>query len=207
MRGIELAAASAARNHGLPPAAARGSGRRSGQPGSRGGFTLVEAIASVVVVATLASVGSAVMYAAIGAYRSAAETLQLHEEVSTAMETITRVLREIPRDSGSPEPAPAISQVSSTAIAFAGSSSLSLTGMQLRLVQGGQPFRTLLENVSALTIRCYDADNALLPATLAGSDCRAIRRVSVEVTVRRGGVAETLRTRVFIRSLAGESGS
>jgi hypothetical protein len=58
----------------------------------------------------------------------------------------------------------------------------------------------LLTDVTACTIATFDEDNAPLGASLAGVACDDIRRVSVSVTVTRGGVSETLRTKVFIRA-------
>ena len=62
---------------------------------------------------------------------------------------------------------------------------------------------TLMTDVTALTITGYDDGGPLVgdPDTVVGScPCGTIRRIAVDVTAERGGITESLRFKVFIRS-------
>ena len=56
-------------------------------------------------------------------------------------------------------------------------------------------------DVTAFTVQSYDQDNGVLANPLTGAACDDIRRVVLEVTVQRNGVTESLRTKIFIRSM------
>jgi prepilin-type N-terminal cleavage/methylation domain-containing protein len=161
------------------------------------GFTLVEALATIVVIGVLGSVTSSVMYAGVSSYRDAALRLQVHQEVSTAMEFVASELRRIPVTAG---PAPAVTLVTPNSIAW-GTSSLSVAGGNLHWVDSGEPVTTLLTDVTAFDVQCFDESNIALATTLAGTATAPIRRVQVAITVTRQGIAETLRMRVFLRNL------
>jgi prepilin-type N-terminal cleavage/methylation domain-containing protein len=164
------------------------------------GFTMVEAIATLAVLGVLASVSANLIYAATTAYRDAATKAQLADEVSVAMNRIVRRLTSVDRDTTASVVAPRISSVTPTSIAWNGNYSLTLTSGQLLLVENGSTSRVLLDNVTAFSVSAYDESNAALAGTLSGAATQPVRRLQVQVTAQRSGVAQTIRTKVFIRA-------
>lgn len=167
---------------------------------TRRGFTLVEAIAAMLIVAVLGSVSSVVIYTAVASYRDASVKAQLHGEASSAYDRLVRALWSIPRDTSASVVAPQVSTVTATSIAWGGNWSLTLSGTQLMLVENGGASKSILNNVTSFTIQTYNESNTALAASLSGAATQAIRRIQLQVTVGREGQTETLRTRVFIRS-------
>jgi prepilin-type N-terminal cleavage/methylation domain-containing protein len=166
----------------------------------RRGFTLVETIAALVVVAAIGSVTSGIIYSAINSYRDASTTAQLHNDCSSAFDRLSKALWSIPRDSTATIVAPQVSSVTATSISWGGNWSLALNGTQLMLTEAGGTARPILENVTSFTLSCFDESNSALAASLSGSATQAIRRVQLQVTVARQGITHGLRSRVFIRS-------
>ena len=166
----------------------------------RPAFTLVEAVAVMVVLAVIGSVSSSIIHAAVRAYRDTTVRARLHEEAAAAMSRVITELRRIPLDPSAGAAAPLITSVTPSSMAWGVNSTLSASSGTLQYVDAGAPAATLATDVSALTIRCYDQNNALLGASLSGSACAPIRRISVELSLSSGGVTETLRARAFIRS-------
>ncbi len=171
------------------------------------GFTLIELIATIVVLAVLGSITSLLILNAVDGYSEAATSAQLHGEASIALDRAVRELRKIELDSAATGVAPNISSVTPTSIAWEPSSSLSLSGAQLMFVDNGATAAVLLDDVSALSMTTYDESNTALAASLTGVACDPIRRVALEVTLQRHGVSETLRTKLFIRSTMSGGGS
>jgi hypothetical protein len=166
----------------------------------RRGFTLVEAITTITLISLLGSSGAVLISTGARAYSAAAGQAQLHQELSTAMEMVVRAIREIPADSAATSLAPSITSVTATSIAW-GTSSLSLTGTNLEYVESGGTARVLLSDVTSFSVQCYNESNVAMAATLSGVATKPVQRVQVQVTVARNGISETLRTRVFMRSL------
>jgi prepilin-type N-terminal cleavage/methylation domain-containing protein len=164
----------------------------------RRGFTLVEAICAMTIIVALGSVASGLIYTGVGGYRSAATTAQLHEEASSALDVIARALRQVPQATGGG--GPNVSAVTPSSITF-GTSSFSLSGSTLSWVDSGAAAATLLTDVSDFSIQCYNDKGEDLATSLSGSACQPIRRVQVSITLSRGGLSDTIRTRVFIRSM------
>jgi Tfp pilus assembly protein PilE len=165
----------------------------------RRGFTIVEAVAVMTVVATLASVSSTIIVTAVGSYRDATVKAQLHEEASIAFDRLTRSLWSISRDSSAAVVAPQISSVSATSISYNGNWTLTLSGSQLQLSENGAAAQTLIDSVTSFAISVYDESNAAISLPASGAATQAIRRIQIQVTNSRQGVSETLRTRVFLR--------
>lgn len=169
--------------------------RRAGR-----GFTLVEAVATMTIIAIVAGVSSRLILSGADGYASAATRAELANSASAAMERIAAELREIPfRPSTSPVE-PYLDSVAANSISWAGGTSLALSGTNLQLTVGGTA-RTLAANVSAFSIRCYDQNNSALSTSLSGNACDAVQRIEITLTLTRSGVSETLRTRVFLRCL------
>ncbi len=164
----------------------------------RRAFTLVELIATMTVLATLGSVISVIISSAVSGYTRAATTAQLHSEASVALDRIDQMLRYIPASAVTD---PDISSVTATSITWSTNWTLTLTGTQLLLSEAGGTSSVLLNDVSAFSVTAYDQGNAALAASLSGSACDSIRRLRVSITLTRSGISETLRTKVFIRSM------
>ncbi len=176
--------------------------RRPG-PGAARAFTLIEMIATVVIIGTIGSVASGVIYQAARTYTQAAMSAQLHQELSGGLDRIDRALREIALKSPYAGSAPNITSLSAGAITYNTSSVLTYnsgTG-EITLSEAGGPTGTLLQGVSACSIQAFDESNAAMAASLSGSACDAVRRISVSITLSRDGATQTLRTKVFLRAL------
>lgn len=164
------------------------------------GFTLVEMIAVMSILAVIGSISSALIYTGVSSYRDASTMGQIHEEEATAMARLAVELRKIPLSSSAGTMAPSITSVTATSLAWNSNYSLTLSGSQVQLVEAGGAASTLLDNVTAFSIQCYDESNAALAATLSGAACYPIRRIKVSFTVSRQGMTDTLETKFFIRS-------
>jgi prepilin-type N-terminal cleavage/methylation domain-containing protein len=166
------------------------------------GFTLVEAVATMTILAVVSVAASRIIFTAADNYAGSAVRSELSASASAAMERIAFELRRIPSRDGAPG-VPRIDSVTPAAIAWGGNSTLAHTGTALTLmIDGGAP-RTLLGDVQAFSIACFDSSNQPLAANLSGSACDAVRRIELTLTLSRAGASETLRTRVFPRSAAG----
>ena len=165
---------------------------------SRSGFTLVEAVATMSILAVVSLSASRIIFAAADAYAGEAVRAELTSELSTAMERIMTELRSIPDRDAAPG-TPWIDSASVSGISFGGDSELELSGSQLELTVDGETTRTLVNNVTTLSLACFDEANQPLTLPLTGAGCDGIRRVEVSITRTRHGVAETLRSRVYLR--------
>ena len=173
----------------------------------RRGFTLVEAIATIIVLAIIGSIASLIILSAVGGYTDAAVTAQLHIEASTAMDRIVRELRKVPLDSGAAGIAPDINVVTSTSITWGANGEVSLSGNTLQITTSGPPLGDLLDDVNSFSIQTYDEDNAALAANLTGAACDPIRRIELDLTLQRNGQSASLRTKLFVRSTMSGGGT
>ncbi len=175
------------------------------------GFTLIEAIATIVVLAVLGSVTSLLILNAVDGYSDTATSAQLHGEASIALDRAVRELRRIELDSGASGIAPNIDSVTATSITWSDSAadsySLSLSGADVMLAVDGGAAAVLLADATAFSVATYDESNTALAASLTGVACDPIRRIAIDVTLRQGEVIESLRTKVFIRSTMSGGGS
>ncbi|MHC4429357.1 MAG: pilus assembly FimT family protein [Planctomycetota bacterium] len=180
---------------------------RAAHPRRRRAFTLIESMATIAVLATLGSIASFLILDAVDGYSEAATSAQLHAELSIAMDRALREVRKIEPDTGAAGVAPNITNVNAANNNIqwtdSGSDAYSLyqSGSSLMLeIDGGGP-AVLMSDVTAFTVLTYDEDNGALATPLSGAACDDIRRVALNVTVNRNGVTESLRTRIFIRSM------
>ncbi len=178
------------------------------QPARRRGFTLVESMATVAILGVLGSTASFLILDAVDGYMDAATRAQLHAELSIALDHALREIRKIELDSGAVgEVAPNITSIAATSLQWEDSDAdqyeLLKSGSELQIKVNGVGPATLMTDVTALTITGYDDGGAGVndPDVVVGScPCTTIRRISVDVTAARGGITESLRFKVFLRS-------
>lgn len=173
------------------------------RPSRRRGFTLVEAIATIVILAVVMGVASRLVHAGADSYTAGSVRAEMHAQLSSAMDRITSELREVRAAPASSPAAPDVSSVTPTSISWTGpdgiARTLALSGSTLNLTVGGAGAAALALNVSGLAVACYDQENTALAANLSGASTAAIRRVELTLQASVGGVGDTLRTRVFLR--------
>ena len=171
---------------------------RKARSRGRRGFTLVELIAAIVVIGAIGSAASSMLVSSIDGYFQAATQAQLHTELSITIDRIDREFRRIEREV-SATIAPNITAATSTSLTWNGNNTLSRSGSQLMLSEGGATPRVLLDDVIAFGIQTYDQSNAALPLTLNDGQADAVRRIRVSITIQRNGVSETLSAKMFVR--------
>jgi prepilin-type N-terminal cleavage/methylation domain-containing protein len=167
---------------------------------TRRGFTLIETIATIIILGIVATIASQTILVAMDGYIRGSTQSQLHSELSTTLERIEREIRKIPIKTGYGSIAPNITSVTASSIAWTGGFNLYLNGSQLMFADAGAAAAVLLEDVTGFTVQTYNESNAALGASLSGSACDPIRRISITVTIQRSGITETLRTKVFLRN-------
>ena len=170
-----------------------------GRPASahRQAFTLVEMLAAVVILGTLGTITASIMMRTASVNADTLLAQQVHSDLEAALERVDRLLREIPAKPSATTPY--ITSLAPTALVLGDGTTLALSGTDLQLTEPGQSAVTLLSDVSALSIAATNDVNTALAASLAGSACDEVRRISASITVTRGGVSDTLRTKVFVR--------
>ncbi len=175
------------------PGSYRRSPRRAGA-----GFTLIETIATITILAVLGSTASMLVMTSVNGFTQAATAAQLHSEASIAFDRIDRAMRGIPGSASVPG-APDISSITATSITWQTNYSLSLSGTQLMLVENGGTSRVLISDVTTFSVQAYDESNTALAASLSGSACDVVQRLRFTVIMQRNGVSQTLRSKVFLR--------
>lgn len=177
-----------------PTRDAQGVRRRRGR-----GFTLVEAISTMVIIGTVATVAAGIIWRGSEAYQSAATDTELYGELTAAMDRIERALREVPGKGGGKAN---LSGVTPSSVSWASGTTacaLALSGGQLILTTDSSGPMVLATGAVSLSVQAYDESNAALGGTLSGSALDSVRRLSVSATLSRGDRSATLRTRVFLR--------
>jgi prepilin-type N-terminal cleavage/methylation domain-containing protein len=172
----------------------------------RRGFTLIELIATMAVLSAVATVVGLILLNAVDGFLRASARAQLHADVSTALERITRELRSISIDAGSIEPAADMDSITSSSIAWEGDNSIALNGDRLTLSIDGAPARPLLEGVTSFEFDALDEDADPLALPLTDDECEPVKQVVVTIAASRQGEVVTLRTRVFLRATLFASG-
>lgn len=175
-------------------------------PHARRGFTLVEAIATIVILGVVMAACSRLISAATASYTSAATRAELHTELASAMERVMLELRSCQTDPGG-STTPDMLAVRSDRITWttpSGERTLSRSGTSLVLSIDGANC-TLAGGVTALAIQTYDDENEELDSTLDEDECQEVQRVQVTLTAQRQNITESLRSRVFLRCVAAGS--
>ncbi len=167
----------------------------------RGGFTLVEVIAVIVLLGVLGGVTSSLILSATAAFVDSSVRMQLHGEASVTLDRLVRELREIDADPAAGAPAPHITEASASVLAWGDDSRLRLDGSDLLLAADGAAERLLCNGVSEFSIAYFDESNRplLVGASVAPADRPRIRRLALRLALTRQGLTESLQTRVFLR--------
>ena len=170
----------------------------------RRGFTLIESMATIIVLGVLGSTASYLVLDSVDDYTAATTSAQLHAEMSIALDRAMREVRKIELDGAATGVAPNVTSMTWIWLQWEDSAAntyqLGKVGSELRIEVAGGGLSTLLTDVTSLNISIFDEDNTNIGAACAGAGCDPVRRVLVDVTTQRNGVSETLRFKVFIRS-------
>lgn len=167
----------------------------------RRGFTLVEVVVSLVVIAVISTVSSGLILSVSRFSIDAHYRALLHEQASLALTRMSTELRAVQVLTVSPSITLDISAVTASSITWnGGANSLSLSGSTIMLVENGAAAVPLLDGVSAFSVKCYDESNAALAATLNSTTSASVRRIALSISVTGNGLTETLSTRVFLRN-------
>ena len=176
--------------------------------GTRRGFTLIESMATVSILALAGSIASFLILDSVDQFSDAATTAQLQAEMAIALDRATREVRRIPLDTAAATPpGPDINDLTATSLNWDGPLGTSYQLVYnagesaLKLQEAGGAIAVLLADVTSCTISAFDADNGALAATLTGDPCDAISRILIDITCTRSGISVSLRAKVFIRSV------
>ena len=181
----------------------------------RRGFTLIESMATIVVLATISSIASLLLLEAIENFTKAANGAQLHAELSTAWDRATRQLHKIPLDTGASGIAPDIDSVtqvgSADAIAWRDSDgdaySLSKSGSDIELAVNGGAANVLISDVTTFDVSIFEEDNDAIVGDVSDTACDDIRRITLDATVSRNGITTSLRAKLFLRATMESGGT
>ncbi len=183
------------------------------------GFTLIETLATISVLAILGSITSFILVGAVEGYVDAATQAQLHAEASVSMDRALRELRWIELNPVpavcSPNIGPHIDSVTDKSITWDnvldGVHSLVWSGTSgdpLTLAVDGGAAVNLQTDVTAFTVAVYDDTNTVIVLPLADDDaCFPIRRIALDLTVTRSGHSMSVRTKIFVRSTMSGGGT
>ncbi|MBL1216077.1 MAG: prepilin-type N-terminal cleavage/methylation domain-containing protein [Planctomycetes bacterium] len=171
---------------------------------SASGFTLVETIAVITVLAVIGSMVSMLLLTSSTGYHDASVQGQLHVETSSALDRVVREFRQIEAvDDGQGSLMPDITSAAENAIAWSTDSSLSVNGDQQLILRLGGTDSVLATDVTALALDYLDgtASSLLSGGQVPNGSLPDIRRLSISLTVTRSGLSDTLHTRLFLRSV------
>lgn len=176
---------------------------------SRSAFTLVEAIATIAIVATLSVLSSRLILEGASRFSDATIRVDLHNQASGALDRIVQDLRSMQKDSGSTVVPSIASGFTATSVTFNDSAGTATTisyDPSTSIVSISQPgvTSTLLSNCTAFSLAYADKDNATVSP---GSSRDNIRRITISLTVTRSGISESLRTKIYIRAMMAGSGA
>jgi len=182
-------------------------------------FTLIELVAVMVVIGTIAAIGSMTFQRAAAANSQVSARGAVYAEASAAMDRIIRKLQSTPARTGTNPAVPAVASFTSSTITWddqsalvysAGAGTVTLCDVAAGDTSGTAP--VLVGNVTAFDVQPIDQSNANLFTTLGvttlnSTQCASIRRVSVQITLTRDGQSVTLRSRAFTRCSMATAGS
>lgn len=167
----------------------------------RRAFTLVEMIASMVILSLVAGTAGAMLWRGAAGLRDAQAGPLEHDRLSAACERLSREFRAIQLRPGVLTAAPDIDEVADQSISWNDGHSLHLDNGSLMLrIDSGTP-RVLLEHVSSFSVKALGEDRQELGLPISGSGCDPVRLLLVTLGVTTNGITDTLRVTVFVRSM------
>jgi prepilin-type N-terminal cleavage/methylation domain-containing protein len=166
------------------------------------GHTLIELVMVLAVSGTIAGVVAPPLLEVTRARQRAIRRSVLLLEARTALERISRELREIPSRSGDSQ-APDIASAAVSSIAYQ-AASLRVSGSLLeRLEAGGSTWRTLAAHLSAFELTYFNGDGTPLTSLpLGAADLAAVRRIGIRLVLQDGAETVSLKTGAFLRYFA-----
>jgi len=124
----------------------------------RRAFTLIEAIAAVVILSLISAIIVPVIFSASDAYANSASTRRIAEKGAYAMERVVRLLRDTP--AGATRGTADITIANPSQVRFGDGRGVELTGTTLSLRDTAGTLSTLCDNVSAFTIAYIGNDGS-----------------------------------------------
>ena len=156
------------------------------------GFTLLELMATMLVVSIIIVVVMPVITTAVSRYGEAAAVRRTTERVSYATDRVVRLLREIPIDANGRAD---IDSLTGTGVTLNDASGVRLSSGALLLAEPGGDENTLCDDITTFEIQGYAADGVTTTNDLSEIWSIRVRIVSDEVE---------LRTLAFLRGRIGE---
>lgn len=141
------------------------------------GFTLIELMATMIIISTVAAVTSGILMSASQVYAKSATQRRSAENVASALDRVVRLFREAPSKT-SPAGAADMTSAGPTAVSFSDGSGVSLSGSVLRLSGGGITNSPLCNGVTAFTLTYLDSAGATVNVA-GGTD--TVRRVTIRL--------------------------
>ncbi|MFG0331089.1 MAG: type II secretion system protein [Phycisphaerales bacterium] len=168
-------------------------------------FTLIETLSVIVVLGILGSITATLLIENVDAFSDASVHSRIHADGSVTLDRIVRGIRAIDPDPADSD-APYITVAESGRLEWENGKVLERTGTTLSIQTDGANLDVLATDVTAFSLAYFDEDNAALLSggAVPAADLPTIRRVSISLTITRDGRSESLRTRVFIRSMIGD---
>lgn len=167
----------------------------------RRAFSMIELVATMSVIGIVSGIATLILLNASDGYLHARTINEVHADASVALDRIVRELRDIQRDESAADDAPDIDSLHASEITWGDDNTIFLSGSDLMLSRNGLAASVLLADVSTLTFEAFDEHSDPIALPIAGGACDPVRRLAITLTVTRNGASETLRTRVFLRSM------
>lgn len=172
------------------------------------GFTLIEAVASIVLIGVLAMAVIPVITSGVKTYATTTTSINTLSKLRVATERMAREIREVRRNTGIPanyDISTNISTGTSTSLAFTkrDTNQVSLNGSGPPLVTLGYTLpsavsSTLTDQVSSLTFRYYQADGSTLAT--GATAVSTVAFVGITLILIEDGALLTQSTRVALRN-------
>lgn len=177
----------------------------------RAGFTLIELVVSITVSVIICGLAGSLLWNATQQRSEVSARAELIDMGASALEIMTRYLREIPQDEcpGNPTPCLAghaqVTTATSTQIRW-GVYGFRKSGTNLEMTtNSGTTWYKLCGDVSSLSLTYYNrVGQNLLMLTSPDDDPQNMRRVTISLTLVRSSQTAKLSTGIFLRNFMNE---
>lgn len=149
--------------------------------GSRG-FTLIEALATIVALSVIAGALAPILHAAGDTFAGATTHRRAHAQLSHAIDRMQRAIREIPSVEGESTPDIVSADEDSLAWGDGGLIAFDADARTLVLAEPGEPESLLAESVEALALRYLDASGEVVDLGVAEA-VDGVRRIEFALTI------------------------